>query len=351
MHESFYWERILLFILVILFFFSFIKLQVPETDDESTTPMYREFTQLLLDGQKIADDTKRTHVFVWRGYKGCISSQIPKLTSFELKRRYNLAMEFIEKKEKEDGNDFFQPTQGESSDATNNPASSSSSARLSSSSNVSSDYVISQDITQIPETQFQMEGKRIFNFTLFNTHFLFLFTYSLDPLLTQMPPPPPQSSSATAQVMAPPPPPAATAAAITDQFTPTPAIGPPADELNVSSTAPPQVQGEMLPPLTPPITKTNKLSLAMKKKKQSDSFLASEDDKMPETEARGEKTKAEVHAQRLSSSSASATSTGRHEELIASKVSFLISAIPNLFSFYFIFFLFHFLSTSKYLML
>lgn len=77
--------------------------KVPETEDEGSPPEYQEFCNILLNSQKIANETQKAHVFIWRGYKGCVSSQIPKLTVPEMKRRFNLAMESIsnEKKKKE----------------------------------------------------------------------------------------------------------------------------------------------------------------------------------------------------------------------------------------------------------
>ena len=55
---------------------------VAETEDEGNSPEYKEFCNLLLDGQKIANRTDRTHVFIWRGYKACISSKVPKVRIF-----------------------------------------------------------------------------------------------------------------------------------------------------------------------------------------------------------------------------------------------------------------------------
>ena len=55
-------------------------MQVPETEDESTSRSdYAEFSKLLLDGQKIAIESGKTHIFTWRGYKACISNQIPQV--------------------------------------------------------------------------------------------------------------------------------------------------------------------------------------------------------------------------------------------------------------------------------
>ena len=42
----------------------------------------------------------KSHFFVWRGYKACISSQLPKLSSNELERRFKLAKDSIEKSKK-----------------------------------------------------------------------------------------------------------------------------------------------------------------------------------------------------------------------------------------------------------
>lgn len=88
----------------------------------------------MVQAQRIADENKKTHMFVWRGYKACVSSQIPKLTTQELKRRFNLAMKSVQ-----DG-EFKRPSQ---------PSSSFSIPQTQ----------LSQEVTQIPETQFIMEGK------------------------------------------------------------------------------------------------------------------------------------------------------------------------------------------------
>lgn len=143
---------------------------MPDTEDESVDPDYKEFCQMLLDGQRRADDLKRSYFFTWRGYKACISNQIPKLTTTELKRRFNLAMQYIKKKEEEEGEgeQFFYPTQKSENPqkeifrAPEQSASSSSSGSQQSSSSSlrgSSDSLLSEEPTQIPETQFQMNGK------------------------------------------------------------------------------------------------------------------------------------------------------------------------------------------------
>lgn len=86
---------------LIIISITFFQLQVPETEDEACRSDYNEFTKLLISGKRVADETKRTFSFIWRGYKACISHQVPKLTTFELERRFKLAMDFIHKSAKE----------------------------------------------------------------------------------------------------------------------------------------------------------------------------------------------------------------------------------------------------------
>ena len=78
----------------------FLETEVPETEDESSSD-FHEFKNLLLNGQQIADETKKNHYFVWKGYTACVSSEIPKLSTVELQRRFNLAMESIQKTAKQ----------------------------------------------------------------------------------------------------------------------------------------------------------------------------------------------------------------------------------------------------------
>ena len=92
---------------------------------------------------------------MWRGYKACISSQLPKLSSFELERRFKLAMESISKMS-EGEHVFKKPSQVSSSSSSGSAQSSSSSSRASSQS-IQSDH---EETTQIPETQFDLEGKK-----------------------------------------------------------------------------------------------------------------------------------------------------------------------------------------------
>ena len=147
----------------------FTILQVPETEDENSPQEYKEFCKLLLDGQAIADNSGRTHIFIWRGYKACVSSQIPKLTTTELKRRYELAMQFIKKKEEEDGENFFVPSQ-QARKTTSSPvqervstsSGSQQSTTSSSSFRATTDSLNSDEPTQIPETQ------GVYAMTLFN---------------------------------------------------------------------------------------------------------------------------------------------------------------------------------------
>lgn len=138
--------------------------QVPDTEDDSGSSDFKEFTNLLLSGQKIANDTGKSHFFVWKGYKACISSQLPKLSTHEITRRFNLAMESIKKSDNEE--QLFRPSRNvENIDNDVKKAaisvSSSASGQSSSysSSRTSTDSLISDDLTQIPETQFVMEGK------------------------------------------------------------------------------------------------------------------------------------------------------------------------------------------------
>ena len=104
------------------------KLKVPETEDDESTkePELKEFTKLLLNGQRVADDTGKTYKFMWRGYRACVSCNLPKLTANEIRRRFNLAMKNIA----EDGQ-FKKPATPSEID----------------------------EPSQIPETQFVMEGK------------------------------------------------------------------------------------------------------------------------------------------------------------------------------------------------
>lgn len=104
-------------------------MQVGETEDDTSSEMkdLNEFTNLLLNGQRVADETKKTYTFMWRGYKACISSQLPKLSPHEIKRRFNLAIKFINQ-EKDAASDA------------------------------------EEELTQIPETQFDMGGMYVCSF-------------------------------------------------------------------------------------------------------------------------------------------------------------------------------------------
>ena len=121
---------------------------MPETEDETGSPDFNEFSKLLINGQKIADDTKKSYIFIWRGYKACISSQLPKLTSTELDRRFKLAMDSIKKQSEASTQIFKKP----SSPISSSGPSSSLSSRG------SSDSISSEEPSQIPETQFDMQG-------------------------------------------------------------------------------------------------------------------------------------------------------------------------------------------------
>ena len=141
----------------------FCETEVPDTDDEKSD--FQEFSKLLLNGQKIADDTKKTYVFMWRGYKACISGQLPKLSSYELERRYKLAMESIQKMKVDKEAATQETSEGLSSQLFKKPiplSSSSSSMQSSSSSDRPSSQSLlceTDEVTQIPETQFDMESK------------------------------------------------------------------------------------------------------------------------------------------------------------------------------------------------
>ena len=124
---------------------------MPETEDESARPTdFQEFTTLLLNGQRIADKSGKAHFFTWRGYQGCVSSEIPRFTTKEITRRYKLAMESIEKRGVK--KEFFETTKMSSASGR----SSSSSSAGSSSTFFSEDpqhQSQSQELTQIPATQ------------------------------------------------------------------------------------------------------------------------------------------------------------------------------------------------------
>ena len=94
-----------------------------------------------MNGQVVANETNRTYIFLWRGYKACISSQLPKLSNTEVRRRFKLAMKFL--KDNPESTTFKKPI----------------SQPLPPSSSSTQIPLESQELTQIPETQFQMEGK------------------------------------------------------------------------------------------------------------------------------------------------------------------------------------------------
>lgn len=142
---------------------------MPETDDESSSPPeFQEFSNLLINAQRIADKTGKSHFFTWKGYHACVSSEIPKFTTSELHRRYKLAMQSIKKGQP----DFFTSTQMSSASGRSSSSSSSSSREstsiLSEENQPSSS---SQELTQIPETQ--LPGKftsEIKNYKIFVVH-------------------------------------------------------------------------------------------------------------------------------------------------------------------------------------
>lgn len=115
---------------------------MPETEDESNTPTdYVEFSNLLLNGQRSADEAGKSYFFTWRGYRACVASGLPKLTTRELNRRYKLAIDCINKEGK-----YFETTQMSTSGRSSSSSSAGSSSILSSESQ-------EQELTQIPATQ------------------------------------------------------------------------------------------------------------------------------------------------------------------------------------------------------
>lgn len=92
-------------------------------------------------------------MFTWRGYKACISSQLPKLNNHELKRRFQLAMQTIKKMNNGDveacDRDVFKKPERQSSSSGSQPQSSQQSSY---SSSIQSSE-IDDEVTQIPETQ------------------------------------------------------------------------------------------------------------------------------------------------------------------------------------------------------
>ena len=122
-----------------------------------------------MEGQRIADSTKKSYFFEWRGYKACISSQLPKLSIHEVNRRFELAMQSIQKaKEQEQGPSvplpddevvFKKPTTPSLASNSSSQSSGSQPESTSSQQSVSSLSLESEEPTQIPETQFDMDGK------------------------------------------------------------------------------------------------------------------------------------------------------------------------------------------------
>lgn len=79
----------------------FFDTEVPDdTEDDCPKTDFQEFCKLLNNAKRIADETKKSHFFIWRGYKAYISSQLPKLSSHELERRFKLAMDSINENQK-----------------------------------------------------------------------------------------------------------------------------------------------------------------------------------------------------------------------------------------------------------
>lgn len=126
--------------------------EVPETEDESNSPDYKEFCKLLKDGLQTARETQKTHFFEWRGYKACVSSQLPDFSRTELNRRYQLAIKSLANNEQS----FFETTPMSSASARSTSSSSQGSQASQASSIISEEG--SQELTQIPATQLQ--GKK-----------------------------------------------------------------------------------------------------------------------------------------------------------------------------------------------
>lgn len=165
-HDSF---EFFLSTYIIYLKYQFILLKAPDTEDEKSGSDFQEFSKLLVNGQRVANDTNKSYIFMWRGYKACISSNLPKLLSHELNWRYKLATEAISKLPKEPESEpsknpevFRKPSPPNHSTSSTSVQSSSSSSRGSSQS-ILSDL---EEPTQIPETQF--DG----NILIFNTIYL-----------------------------------------------------------------------------------------------------------------------------------------------------------------------------------
>ena len=129
----------------------FCELKVPETEDDESTNQseFNEFSKLLLNGQRVADDTGKSYTFVWRGYKACVSSKLGKLTTHELRRRFQLAMKFIS----EDDGQFKKPNTPSQSTFSEEPSITFKSTQV-------------EELSQIPATQFEMEGTNAVNIAI-----------------------------------------------------------------------------------------------------------------------------------------------------------------------------------------
>ena len=128
----------------------FLFVKVPETEDESNSPSeFQEFSNMLINAQKVADKAGKAHFFTWKGYRACVASQLPKFNTIELSRRYKLAIQCL----KADKKEFFESSQ--LSSASGRSSSSSSSSSKGSLSILSDEPPLSQELTQIPATQLQ----------------------------------------------------------------------------------------------------------------------------------------------------------------------------------------------------
>lgn len=141
---------------------------MPETEDESSSPDFNEFSKLLLNAQQIANDTGGKYVFIWRGYRACVSANIPKFSHTELERRFKLAMNYIN-------------SESEAKTQLVKKVSSSASGPSSSfSSRGSSSSLSSEDPSQIPETQLHAKGNIniYYRYIIFHIKFIcFILSY------------------------------------------------------------------------------------------------------------------------------------------------------------------------------
>ena len=84
-------------------------------------------------------------MFFWRGYRACVKSNIPKLTTHELRRRFDLAKKILAENSNRNQNQYFKRPSLPEPEPKQQPEPESSD-------------LLSEDLSQIPETQFDMEG-------------------------------------------------------------------------------------------------------------------------------------------------------------------------------------------------